>query len=468
MNSEQVEFLPIDFDFSQSFIEGMLDYYDFKEIISSTSSQGKTIRYEGRKTGRNVVYKFYRRDETTTSTQMMGVCEPFLQQTLEFDYLSLLSMMARISSFVCEKRIPSKKTLSSTIEIYKFMYDATKYDNLERILQNPITVFPLFVDKARFIHDSCSGKKYLPLDCPSEVISDVLLDFGKGNNDVKSPLYTFEEGKTLDRIIISDIDSSMRERVALNIIKAGMILHAFGVLHRDIKPQNMIVTPDERIKLLDFGIANRFYPSDRVAESAGLARMNLEMIGNYESSEMGSRLFVCPEAYRRSPNNKDDIFAIGINCALILTGRHPYLDAPYDDFREFTKLSPFGNKEIQRAYRAKMEKPEVIDECERKYLSFLEKHDSPLLHMIACMFHPDEMKRPNRMSIIGDRLGIKYPTLPPQYEPQEISSGPIPNDYERQFIKRLDDGLVIISNMGYEENFMGNDSLIYHPNDTLF
>ena len=91
--------------------------------------------------------------------------------------------------------------------------------------------------------------------------------------------------------------------------------HAHRVVHRDLKPDNIFLTPGDRIKILDFGLARRTAPA-RAAPVPGRAR----------SSRPGSMLvyrqYMSPEQVQGLvPDARSDIFALGCVLHEMLSGR---------------------------------------------------------------------------------------------------------------------------------------------------
>lgn len=94
--------------------------------------------------------------------------------------------------------------------------------------------------------------------------------------------------------------------------------HAKNIIHRDLKPQNLFLTRDGTVKVLDFGIA-------RLRELSGAAHA-----GATTSSTMGTPAFMPPEQARgrwAEVDAQSDIWAVGATMFTLLTGRHVH-EAP--------------------------------------------------------------------------------------------------------------------------------------------
>ena len=117
------------------------------------------------------------------------------------------------------------------------------------------------------------------------------------------------EGITLKTYIISKGKLSVREATGISLqVASGLeAAHNNGIIHRDVKPQNIIISTDGTAKVADFGIA-RAASSDTI-----------------NSNVMGSVHYSAPEQSRGGFSDaKSDIYSLGITMYEMLTGRVPF------------------------------------------------------------------------------------------------------------------------------------------------
>ncbi len=121
------------------------------------------------------------------------------------------------------------------------------------------------------------------------------------------------EGSTLHEMIGSGAPLSLLDKAEIMYQVAEGLQHAHsrGVIHRDIKPGNIMVLPDGRVKIMDFGIA-------RLMQREGARRTR-------EGDLIGTVSYMAPEMFREhEPDKKTDIFAYGVVYYELLTCEHPF------------------------------------------------------------------------------------------------------------------------------------------------
>ncbi|HJB30273.1 MAG TPA: Stk1 family PASTA domain-containing Ser/Thr kinase [Candidatus Blautia faecavium] len=117
------------------------------------------------------------------------------------------------------------------------------------------------------------------------------------------------EGITLKEYIAKKGKLSIKEATSIAIqVSMGLeAAHSHGIVHRDVKPQNIIISTDGKVKVTDFGIA-------RAASSNTIS-----------SNVMGSVHYSSPEQVRGGySDEKSDIYSLGITMYEMVTGRVPF------------------------------------------------------------------------------------------------------------------------------------------------
>ncbi|MBL8900234.1 MAG: serine/threonine protein kinase [Planctomycetes bacterium] len=107
-------------------------------------------------------------------------------------------------------------------------------------------------------------------------------------------------------------------RIALQVAEALQHAHERGVLHRDVKPSNVMLTRDGRALLLDFGLATR-------DDAQKLTR---------SGAAVGSLPYMAPEQHRAEAlDARTDVYALGLVLYELLTLRSPFLAASVEETR---------------------------------------------------------------------------------------------------------------------------------------
>lgn len=103
--------------------------------------------------------------------------------------------------------------------------------------------------------------------------------------------------------------------------------HAAGILHRDIKPDNIMLRKDGLVKILDFGLA-------RLAGPVCIEPASIGASGTISGTLSGTLLYMSPEILRgETASNASDVFSLGALLYELWTGRHPFAgETPLDVF----------------------------------------------------------------------------------------------------------------------------------------
>jgi eukaryotic-like serine/threonine-protein kinase len=131
------------------------------------------------------------------------------------------------------------------------------------------------------------------------------------------------DGQTIDRYCDEGaLGIEARIRLFLDVLDAVAHAHANLVVHRDIKPGNVLVSTDGQVKLLDFGIA-RLVQGDATRDAAVESSAITREIGKGMTPE-----FAAPEQVSGGAvTTATDVYALGVLLYVLLSGQHPAGDA---------------------------------------------------------------------------------------------------------------------------------------------
>ena len=130
----------------------------------------------------------------------------------------------------------------------------------------------------------------------------------------------YVDGTPLDRSIpAKGLPIEQTLAYAVQIADALAAAHTAGIVHRDIKPGNIVVTPGGRVKVLDFGLA-------KLVERAGSEDLTVTAEGATRAGVIvGTVAYASPEQIEAKPvDARSDVFSFGAVLYEMLTGRRPF------------------------------------------------------------------------------------------------------------------------------------------------
>lgn len=167
-------------------------------------------------------------------------------------------------------------------------------------------------------------------------------------------------------------------RVGADLARALDHIHRRGLVHRDLKSANVLVLPDGRVKLIDFGTA-------KVADAVEQITKANEFIGTFA--------YASPEQIQGKPfDHRADLYSLGVLL-----------------YRLFSGVLPFDSKDPQVVARMQ------ITQAARPLHEFLKSLPEPIADVIMQLLSKIPEMRPNRGKEVADRLeqGFGRPLTPP-------------------------------------------------------
>jgi serine/threonine protein kinase len=142
-----------------------------------------------------------------------------------------------------------------------------------------------------------------------------LLDTGVSAGGQPFLVLEFVDGQPIDAFASTHgLSHVERIRLLIQVLDAVGHAHAQSIVHRDLKPSNILVTPDGRVKLLDFGIA-------KLLDAEGRAERTLFTL---KGGRALTPEFAAPEQVQGATITAAvDVYASGVLLYLLLAGRHP-------------------------------------------------------------------------------------------------------------------------------------------------
>ena len=257
-------------------------------------------------------------------------------------------------------KVVKKSNLGSSDDIVRFQREIDSMTILRH--ENIVQLHDFFSDENNF---------YLVIDyCPNGELSDFIAKNGKINENTAALLFQ-------------------------QIASAISYCHSYGVAHRDLKPQNILIQKFPFVKIADFGLC-------------GYVRENDLM-----KTFCGSPAFAAPECLSRTnyDGRKSDIWSLGVILFVMVTGEFPW------------NLSNTGIM-IQQILKAEFKVPPFVSQtCKDLITSMMKENPNERISMEDILKHPFLKLAANANVVKKDGILVKPPKLPklPQFSIEQLS-----------------------------------------------
>lgn len=128
----------------------------------------------------------------------------------------------------------------------------------------------------------------------------------------------YVQGQSLEQILENNrLPVKEALNYSLQIVEGLQAAHKLRIIHRDVKPSNIMITSHDRVKLLDFGLSKQLYDGNEESST--------QIKNTNEGTIIGTIGYLSPEqALGKKIDERSDIFSFGVVFYQMLTGEHPF------------------------------------------------------------------------------------------------------------------------------------------------
>jgi tetratricopeptide (TPR) repeat protein len=180
----------------------------------------------------------------------------------------------------------------------------------------------------------------------------------------------FVPGQPLDELIATGpANPQLVLSVGIQIADGLQAAHSLGIFHRDLKPQNVMLTDGGLVKILDFGLARRLTPEDTRSDPGQLAPAKNTLASSTFTARGGTIRYMAPEQFVTGHSSaQSDVWALGVILYELTSGRHPFARLEIEDIHAIRAIQ-FQEPEDLSALV-----PEIYPELKSVIAACLEKN----------------------------------------------------------------------------------------------
>jgi serine/threonine-protein kinase len=176
-------------------------------------------------------------------------------------------------------------------------------------------------------------------------------------------------GQSLDQLIARGPASpQLVLSVGIQVADGLQAAHALGIFHRDLKPQNVMLTEGGLAKILDFGLARRLRPEDASFDPASPSLSKDAKLAATYTARGGTIRYMAPEQFVTGHSSvQSDIWALGVILYELVSGRYPFARPDAEDFQAIRSIQFADPAELSEvAPNIPAELRSVISSCLEK------------------------------------------------------------------------------------------------------